>query len=419
MSTVKRKHTATTGLALLALLAGLFAFAVPVGADNPRVIQVSSEEIGDLYDAVYDELGNSRENVTIFLEPGVYALEIQSETESRPFGGRLVLGDGTVLYSTLRMAVDDNGVPLVDDESGEPTVLEEGAVIDGSGLVPDPFGEGIIVVGYKGQVARLTVAGGILPGIEVTTRGTVSGVYSWGHSMGFRVRAASAAARTHGTLKGNVSTGNFAGISILTNESARFGDDRVDNAVVRATLIQNACVGNYTFNLAVLGGLGTNNNDFHVTVSGNVFRGVSPDSVNIAVVGGEDFYSPGANHNSVKVALDGNFIADGRFGLALTGGSLQDADGQSDLSIPREQRKSSNNRVVVTISDTTFQGYDSDDTWAISAVASYADPGADLAGGDDNTVQVTVDGGPLRTQEHNCLWPAGYECTSEATITYE
>jgi hypothetical protein len=334
MSSDKMKQSATTGLALFALLAGISVFAIPVGASSATIITVPSGDVVALYAAVYDESGQPRDNAKIFLEPGNYELN----ASMGPFGGRLVLGERTVLYSTLRMAVDGNGVPLVDD-SLQPTVLQEGAVIDGNGLNPDPFGEGIIVVGYKGRVARLVVAGGILPGIEITTRGTVSGVYSRDHSMGFRVRAASAAARTHGTLKGNLSTGSFAGISILTNEYARFGDQRVDNAVLRAKLIQNACVGNSAFNLAVLGGLGTDNNDFHVTVSGNVFRGGFPSSTNIAVLGGEDFYSPGGNHNSVKLALDGNLIADGQYGLAINGGSLQDADKQSDPSIPLDERR--------------------------------------------------------------------------------
>jgi hypothetical protein len=402
MSTVKRKHTVTTVLAVFVLLVGMFALAVQVGADDVSVIVVPGGDVDALYAAVYDESGMPRDNVKIFLEPGVYALD----TNSRPFDGRLVLGDSTSLESTLRMAVDDGGVPLFDDNF-QPTILEEGAVIIGWGLAPDPFGEGIIEVGYKGRVEGLTVAGGIRPGIEVTSRGTISGVYSKEHSIGLRVRAASAEEGTRGTLQGNLSTGNFAGISILTNELDRFGDQAVSNAVVRAKLIRNASANNFVHNLAVFGGLGTDNNEFHVTVSGNVFRGGPPDTWNIVIIGGQDFYSPGGNNNSVKVALDGNLVADGRVGLAIVGGRLQHADAQSDPSIPLEQRQSSNNQVVVNVSDTSFQGYDGFHTIATSVIGSYADPDGNEAGGDHNTVKVLVDTEPSKPEDLDHLWSDG------------
>jgi hypothetical protein len=422
MSTVKTKQMVTTVLAIFALLAGLFAFSVPVEARGMTQVRVPSGDVDALYDAVYDESGLSRDNVTIFLEPGQYALD----TNSRPFGGRLVLGENTSLASTLRMAADDDGVPLVDDNF-QPTILQEGAVIVGWGLALDPFGEGVIEVGYKGRVEGLTVVGGIRPGVEITSQGTVTGVYSWGHSMGFRVRAAVPDAR--GTLKGNLSTENSVGISILTNEHKRFNGG-VSDAVVRARVVlHNAFVGNFAFNFALFGGMGTNNNQFHVTASGNEFRGRDPESENIVVVGGGDFLSPGGNNNSLKLVLDGNLIADGQFGLKITGGSLQKNKNYIDLTIPSEERKSSNNRVVVHISDATFQGYEGPDTYAISAVGSYADPDAvppyKGPGGDYNTVSVTVDGGPLRQEVENCIRPEDFErleefeCTSEASIRYE
>lgn len=416
MSTIKTKHTATTVLAVLALLAAMLGFAAPAMASNGADFTVPSEDVDALYAAVYDESGEPRDNVTIFLEPGVYVLD----KDSGPFDGRLVLGDNTILQSALRMEVDDNGVPLV-DESLQPIVLEEGAELDGSGLVPDPFGEGIIVVGDQGRVERLAVVGGSLPGIEITSRGIVEGVYSTDHSMGLRVRAAQQ--EVEGTLKGNLSTANFAGISILPNEYARFGDQAVSNAVLRAELMNNACVGNFTFNLAVFGGMGTDNNELHVTASGNVFRGGPPGSPSVNVVGAEDFLSPGGDNNTVKLLLDGNLIADGRVGLEVSGAALQAGDLSSPIDpenpeaggFTLAERQASSNKVVVTVSNSAFQGYDAADTFAISATGSFAS--GSEPGGDNNTVNVFVDSGPLKYQALGCFGPEGApSCTSMATV---
>jgi hypothetical protein len=73
-------------------------------------IAVPGGDVAALYEAVYDEHGRPRDNVTIDLAPGVFRLD-----PSGPFGGRLVLGNKTILRSTLKMALDGEGVPLVDE----------------------------------------------------------------------------------------------------------------------------------------------------------------------------------------------------------------------------------------------------------------------------------------------------------------
>src|SRR5438552_1691790 len=88
------------------------------------IITVSGGDVEALYAAVYDEHGRPRDNVEINLEPGVFIL-----SPSKPYDGRLVLGDQSILRSTFGMAVDGNGVPEL-NENNEPIVLQEGAKID-------------------------------------------------------------------------------------------------------------------------------------------------------------------------------------------------------------------------------------------------------------------------------------------------
>ena len=180
------------------------------------VITVPGGDVAALYAAVYDENGRPRDNVAIDLAPGVFRLD-----PSQPFGGRLVLGHKTILRSTLKMAVDDKGVPVV-NENDEPTVLEEGAKIDGSALKP-PFafiGEGVIVVGDRGLVQQVWVdtglgpGGSLRPGIEITAQGTVRHICVRGHRIGLRVRAA--AEKAQGLVVGSLAAANSIGMIILS-----------------------------------------------------------------------------------------------------------------------------------------------------------------------------------------------------------
>jgi hypothetical protein len=133
-------------LAVLSLLVAVLAVnAVSAGlvkadedddqSEEVTVITVPSGDVDALYAAVYDENGRPRDNVEIVLEPGVFFLEEESlEGEARPFGGSLVLGDNTILRSTLDLPLNEDGVPTGEDPcpTGEESVC--GAIIDGGNL---------------------------------------------------------------------------------------------------------------------------------------------------------------------------------------------------------------------------------------------------------------------------------------------
>jgi hypothetical protein len=400
-------------LAVFSLLVAVLAVnAVPVGlvqadGDDVTVIAVPSGDVDALYAAVYDENGEPRDNVEIVLEAGDFQLD-----SSKPSGGRLVLGDNTILRSTLRMAVDGDGVPVVDDNY-EPIVLEEGATIDGSGLEPEIFGEGIIIVGDRGLVEQLWLDGGNRPGVVITSKGTVRKVASTGHSVGFQVRAVGQEA--YATVEGNLSAGNsFLGISILALDPL-LGHPTGRNVEVRANLRNNASANNGSVNLGIYGGVGsTNNSQVHVESFHNVFR-QGATLGNVRIVGGQNVFAPGSNNNEVYVKLVGNEIADTAIGLKVEGGYLTSLG-----SFPLEERQSSNNQVVVTISDTTFENNSTDIVAYGSQSTTYEQ------GGDNNEVKVVIqsddddDGATTFTIEAlDCFPEENFQsCTNQVTVTF-
>ena len=369
------------------------------------IITVPRGDVEALYAALYGENGAPRDNVEINLEAGVFILD-----PSKPFDGRLVLGDKSILRSTLKMAVDDNGVPEL-NENDEPIVLQEGAKIDGSGLIPAAFGEGIIMVGNKGLVEQLWVDGGFRPGVEITAKGTVSKVASTDHSIGFRVRAAGQ--KTQATLERNLAAGNgIYGIGVIAVDpdlDHPTGSD-VD---VQATLDRNASENNGTVNLFTHGGIGTDDSKVHVQAFHNVFRGGAL-LANVRSIGGFDYRAQGgANNNQMTLTLVDNLIANGEVGIRVEGGTLNTGF-LSDPSIPLDDRKSSNNEVKVNISNTTFQN-NVFDIVAYGALSLTGEPG-----GDNNKVKVVIqnDKAPELTIETHDCYPEGnfLSCTNVAII---
>jgi len=377
-------------------------------AEDVTVITVSAGDINTLYDAVYDENSRPRDNVKIILEPGVYYLD-----PSRPFDGRLAMGKNTILRSTLRMAVDDNGVPVV-DEDNEPIVLQEGARIDGSGLDEDVFGEGIIMVGDKGLVERLWLDGhhnpeGGRPGVVITARGTVKGVRSTGHSVGFQVRAAGKMA--HATLEGNLSTDNSSvGLGIIALDPF-LGHPTGGNVLVRATIRSNALINENFENLFINGGIGSSKNRVFVEAYDNVIRGNIPAPFgNVRITGGFDLFTPGSSKNYVEFVSVGNLIADGEIGMDVEA---------STHNFPGTETQSHNNQVKVSISDTTFENNDLDIA-AYGALSFAGEPG-----GDKNKVEVIIqsndaESATLTIEAFDCFPEEVFEsCRNEAKIKFD
>jgi hypothetical protein len=363
---------------------GLLIGIILVNASSPKAVEartatiiVPSGDVGALYAAVYDEDGTPRDHVAIILEAGTYELD-----PSEPFEGRLVLGDRSVLKSTLIMEKDEDGVPIVSDNM--PKVQQEGAIIDGSALVlPPPTAEGLIVVGHKGSVEQLWIDGGTRPGLEITGNGTARQVASTGHSIGFRVRAAGQKAKAR--LEGCLAAGNFLfGIGVIalgpSMPHPTYGDVKV-----RATIDRTASVNNGMWNLLVYGGLGTDGSQVHAKVFDSVFRHSDTPATNVAAMGGITYLERGgADNNQVKLGILDSTIAGGATGLTAQGGVTLPP--YFDPEVPPDERRSSNNRVKVTISDTAFEN-NATDIVAHGAASMVADEPY----GDYNVVTVIVE----------------------------
>jgi hypothetical protein len=319
-----------------------------------------------------------RDDVTIHLAPGVFRL-----APSQPFGGRLALGARTILRSTLRMAVDGEGVPLV-DERGEPTLLEEGAKIDGSALAPpDAFmGEGVIVVGDQGCVQRVWVdpgpGGSLRPGIEITARGTIEQACVRGQRIGIRVRAAGE--KAFGAIVGCLAAANGVGIFILSLDPD-LGHPIGGRVAVEAVIHCSACVHNAVMNLGIVGGIGSDGNRVDVETSHNLFGG-RPTGANVRVAGGQNVLSTGGHHNRVTLRSVGDRIVGAAVGLQVEGGTLQLASVSGGF--PLVERQSSHNQAAVELTDAIFDRNDLD----IAAYGALSRTGESV--GDHNEVRVVM-----------------------------
>jgi len=349
-------------------------------AVHGTVITVPGGDVAALYAAAYDENGRPRDNVTIDLAPGVFRLD-----PFRPFGGRLVLGEKTILRSALKMAVDDKGVPVVNGHY-EPTVLAEGAKIDGGALAPHPFavmGEGAIVVGDRGLVKQIWVdtglgpSGSLRPGIEITSRGTVRQVCVRGHRIGLRVRAA--AEKAQGVVVGSLVADNTIGMIILSLDPDL--DHSTGKVRVEAIIQRSASVNSTTVNLLIIGGIGSDHNRMDVQTSCNLFGGRA-SVANVRVVGGQNVLTPGSHHNRVKLRSVGDRFVGAIVGLQVEGGALQSESMSGSFSL--SERQSSNNTVTAVLANTTFGSNDLDIA-AYGAISRTNEPG-----GGHNEVRVVI-----------------------------
>jgi len=368
------------------------------------VITVPGGDVEALYAAVYEN-GMPRNNVEINLEPGDFVLD-----PSKPFGGRLVLGEKTTLRSTLEMAVDANGVPLVGDNN-DPIVLVQGAKIVGSSLPPQPLGqaEGIIIVRDQGLVEQLWLDGGASLGVVITSNGTVRKVASTRHLIGLQVEDVGSGA--HATLERNLAAGNdIIGIGLVSNEPAFHPTGTY--ADVHGDVHHNASVNNGLVNFFVAGGVGgTTDSEIIVDASHNVFRGAT-FIANVRIVGGQNaFPFSGSNNNQVKVNLVDNEISNNEIGLTVEGATLL------GRPLPLEERQSSNNKANVSLSGNTFENNTTD----IRVLGSLSQ--TDEPGGDNNMAKVVIqDGSPetLAIDSHDCFPEGAFPiCNSEAHVTFK
>jgi hypothetical protein len=377
---------------------------------DASVMTVPGGDVAALYEAVYDENGRPRDNVTIDLATGVFRLDT-----SQPFGGRLVLGNKTILRSTLKMAVDDRGVPVV-NENDEPTVLEEGAKIDSGELAPPVafIGDGVIVVGDQGLVQQLWVdtglgpGGSVRPGIEITARGTVRHACVRGHRIGLRVRAAGEEA--HGTVAGCLFTNNSAGMIILSLDPG-LGHPTGGHVRVEAKIRRNASANNVTINLVIFGGIGSDHNRMDVETSHNLFGGCA-SLASVRVVGGQNVLTPGSHHNRVKLRSVGDRIVGAAVGLQVEGGALQSESMSGSFSLL--ERQSSNNKVTVLLAGATFES-NLGDIVAYGGISRTTEPG-----GDHNAVRVVIPhaGSPRLTVKTFDCFPEGNfaACCNKASV---
>jgi hypothetical protein len=402
-----------TALLVVLSLAGSATADDDNEANNLQVITVPCDngngEIEALYDAVYLN-DQPRENAEIILGACDYPLD-----PSQPFGGRLVLGQNSILLSTLKMAEDAHGIPEF-DAAGEPEkILEHGARIDGSALGFAPFGEGIIVIGNNGLVKNLWVDGGFRPGIEITSRGAIKGVRSTGHSVGARIRTAGEEAT--GSIDHSLIANNaIVGISVVALDPD-LEHPTHEEVEVRASIKHNAVLNSGGENLILVGGIGTNGSEIHARVSHNTFSAV-PSGVNVRVVGGFDFQGHGgANDNEVSVILTDNLIANSAVGLWMEASTLNSGF-LSDPSIPLEGRQSSNNEAKVVISGNTFQNTTTD--IELYGMLSYTGE----PGGNDNEATLKIRGNAtsLAVESYDCFDAYNEQdfptCANEAKVKF-
>jgi hypothetical protein len=161
-------------------------------------------------------------DVVISLAPRVYALN----------SGRLILGDGTELVSTLELELDADGVPTGNE-------VTAGAVIDTSALsTPSPIDVGAVVLGRGGRVSHLTVRNsvGFVIGIDMPFGGSVHHVISEGSFQGARMFAGAQDVR--GSISQSVMRGySLAGVAVI--QSNQLNGMNVSNATIRANLDHN------------------------------------------------------------------------------------------------------------------------------------------------------------------------------------
>jgi hypothetical protein len=322
------KYRWITLLAIFSLLvAGLAMNAVSAGsvkADDDQsegltLITVPGGDVGALYAAVYEENGEPRDNVEIVLEPGVFSLEEKSPGgDVRPFGGSLVLGDNTILRSTLDLPLNEDGVPTGQDPCPDGEVSDcSGAIIDGSEL-PDLFFDGsYIATGNGSTVSRLILQGNRSEpfedriGIQILPKGTspTSAVVDRvivrrtlvGIQIGNRTEG-----NNHGIIRQSWVTENYLGVDVvqIAPDSSGINDART-KAKVSFSLMNN----NSSESFTLVGGFGGDRNDMVVSLVENEFGFAPFAAVHVQMLDNFLFPDNSSNDNKIRLSISGGRIS--------------------------------------------------------------------------------------------------------------
>ncbi len=108
-----------------------------------------------------------------------------------------------------------------------------------------------------------------------------------------------------------------------------------------------------------------------------------------------------------------NIIADGGVGIRVEAATLNFGF-LSDPSLPLEERQSSDNEILITVADTTFQNN------AIDIVMYGSRSNSGEPGGDNNMAIVKIDDDSVNTEVHDCFPEADFPtCNNEAKVKFE
>jgi sugar lactone lactonase YvrE len=323
-----------------------------------EVIEVPGGDVEALYAAVYDEDGQPRDNVEIVLEPGVFFLE----EEDRPFGGRLILGDNTILRSSLDLSLNDDFVPTGEDPC--PTGAEPacGAIIDGSQL-PDPenaFDESYIVTGNGSRISRLTLQSDLAPGefgdrigIQLPPHGSdptfavVDRVIVRGTLLGIQI-ASTTGSNNLGLIRHSWLTENHFGTNAVQIAPDSSG---VDEARLEVVASFNLMHDNTEENFLIMPGMGGDRNDMVVSLLDNELGYGGFASVVVQVLENFIYENKPSSDNSLSFSISGGYLS----GRVTEAGELE-GDGLliRNLSRSGSDEASSNNVINGQVNGVEF-----------------------------------------------------------------
>lgn len=382
-------------VALAAVLLGAFASPASAKKDGPVVFTVDSVE--DLYVAV------SVPGAIVNVSPGEYLLDPALD-QTPPNDGRLDLADGVDLRGPSRLSAGAHGLPDT-DEAGAPVFRKgEPAVIDGSNLPPDTFGAGIIVIGDKGTVRDMWVRGSVdpanpdpsagflgRPGIEIQSRGKVTGNVVERTTLGVRVRSGSG-----DTVTGTV-TGNFvmdSGLMGLVAIPVGADDTFTSGSSIKANFRANRIVRTGFNGMLIVGGLSGDDNVVTVRTSDNFVQYASIGMfVEIRSGGGLDpdpNDTRGASRNTVTFTSTRDSM-DGVAGGYLISGAIREYLADPGGGPPLIGEESSDNTIVGKIQDASIQNASFFDIVAEAATTAVFPPPDDApVSGSNNAVTLTL-----------------------------
>lgn len=330
------------------LTASLGPVNVSAAAPPSRnVITVPSGDTSALYAAVFDG-DRPRDEAEIVLEgTDTYVLD----PALGPAEGRLVLGRGTVLRSSLELGSDERDIP-----TGQ--VVTAGAIIDTVKLESQttlPLFEPAAVIMKEGSaVKRLTVTNSgdpttALVAFDILRRGMVDNSVVERHFQGVRVRVSGAPGdRSEATITRNVLRVNaFAGI-VAVPVDPLFG---VDSATIRASIRKNLVREN-GIGVFVPGAFrdadgGTSGTHITVTSVRNVYE-----------QNGIGLLAQGAVASPVSAVEDSVTVLRSRFDMILDSGSVGlsvAGAARSPTTPPSEPATANDNRALVVMASTVFE----------------------------------------------------------------